>query len=163
MQRLISIAIVSGVTSVLTLLPSDKALAYYDIAWDFVCSWECGEAYFPYEYGGYTLHGYASTYFEELPSTEYQAYEWAYYDFWQAANCEQFSTNFAQTVCFDTAFLHGVEGWNYIASLYWGYSDDELACRVIDERAYWHDDGSAYSEGWLNRDADLAAMGGCWE
>jgi hypothetical protein len=161
MKRLIAAAVVPGVVLVVACT-ADSAHAYYEAAWDFVCEWECGEAYFPYEYGGYTLNGYASVYFDELPATEYEAYTWAYYDFWQTANCEQFSTTFSQMVCFDTAFLHGVDGWYEFANLYWGYSDDELACRVIDERAYWHDNGSPYSEGWLNRDAALADIGGCW-
>jgi hypothetical protein len=159
-----AIGVLSGVVSIcgITLLTTQDAQAYYDAAWSFVCDWECGEAYFEPEYGGYTLHGYASAFHDELPPTESDAYTWAYYDYWHPAGCYDFSTVFAQTVCFDTAYMYGLNAWDYFASLYSGYSDDELACRVIDERSYWRDNSSPYVWGWMNRDAELAAIGGCW-
>lgn len=150
-----------GVVGSLIVLTPQEAQAYYEAAWAFVCDWECGEADFP-GYGGYTVHGYAEAFHDELPDSEGQAATWAYYDYWQPAGCEALSTNFSQTVCLDTAYMYGVEGWRYFSSLYQGYSDDELACAVIDERSYWRDNDSAYVWGWMNRDADLAAEGGCW-
>ena len=59
--------------------------------------------------------------------------------------------------------MYGVSAWEDFASLYWGYSDDELACSVIDERSNRRDNSSPYVWGWMNRDAELAAIGGCWE
>ena len=171
MKRLLSIAALSSMIGLCVTLAPESVYAYakaydeaqYEEAWEFVCDWECGEAAFEEYYGGYTVHGYASVYFPELPESEYEAYSWAYYDFWKTVNCEQFSTSFSQTVCLDTAFLHGVQGWHDLAASYWEYSDDGLACKVVDDRTYWHNDGSYYSHGWLNRDAALAEMGGCWE
>lgn len=154
---------VAGVCSIMLLTAQDAKAYYYYDAWSFVCDWECGEAYFEPEYGGYTLHGYASVYHDELPPTESDAYTWAYYDYWHPAGCYDFSTAFSQTVCFDTAYMYGVNAWEDFASLYWGDSDDELACSVIDERSYWRDNSSPYVWGWMNRDAELAAIGGCWE
>lgn len=162
MKVLISSLVASTLVGGFVAIAPEKVQAYFDDAWAFVCEWECGEAWFESEYGGYTLHGYASEFHEELPASKGEAADWAYYDFWQPAGCEEYSTTFSRTVCLDTAYLHGVGGWEYFESLYWDLSDDELACKVIDERAYWHNDGSQYSEGWLNRDAELAALGGCW-
>lgn len=168
MKRFLATAVLTGLIGLIFASSPSSAKAYteedynYDLAWDFVCDWECGEAMFAEEYGGYTLHGYASVYHSELPDTEREAFTWAYYDFWQPAGCNAFSTHFSQTVCLDTAFLHGVEGWQEMASVYQSESDDALACSVVDDRAYLHDDGSYYSTGWLNRDAALAELGGCW-
>ena len=134
----------------------------YDMAWDFTCTWDCGIADFEAEYGGYTVHGYSSTFFDEMPSSELEAKEWAYYDFWLPAGCDGFSTDFSRTVCFDTAFLHGVGAWQYFSSLYWQHSDDELACHVIKERASARDQNAPYVEGWNNRDNDLASLGPCY-
>lgn len=133
----------------------------YDNAWNFTCTWDCGIASFESEYGGYTVHGYSSTFFDTLPSSETEAKEWAYYDFWLPAGCDGFSTSFSRTVCFDTAFLHGVGAWQYFSSLYWHHSDDELACHVINERAAARDPNAPYVEGWNNRDRDLASLGTC--
>jgi hypothetical protein len=134
--------------------------AAYEDAWEFTCQWECGEANFESEYGGYTVNGYAAEYHEELPSSETEASTWAYSDYWQPAGCENFSSSFSQTVCFDTAYLRGVGGWQEIADRYWGQGDDELACAVMRDRAFLHNDGSAYSDGWINRDESLMAEGG---
>ncbi|MEM9214525.1 MAG: hypothetical protein AAGD25_09285 [Cyanobacteria bacterium P01_F01_bin.150] len=133
----------------------------YDDAWDFTCTWDCGVASFEAEYGGHTVHGYSSTFFDTLPSSEAEAKEWAYYDFWLPAGCDGFSSNFARTVCFDTAFLHGVGAWQYFSSLYWHHSDDDLACHVITERAAARNPNAPYVEGWNNRDRDLASLGTC--
>ena len=161
-MKKLTIGALSGLIGAVVVFMPDRAQAYYDAAWDFVCDWECGEAAFEWEYGGYTVHGYAEAYHSEFPDSEWQAYNWAYYDYWLPADCEALSTHFAQTVCLDTAFFHGLSAWDYFADLYWGYSDDEMACMIIDERSYWRSYGSPYDEGWYNRDADLAAMGGCW-
>lgn len=152
----------SGLVGVSVVLSAGSALAYYEDAWAFVCDWECGEADFEPEYGGYTVNGYASSYFDELPASEAEAADWAYHDFWQPAGCEDLSTTFSQTVCLDTAFLHGLSAWDYFLSLYSEYPDDEMACEVIDERSYWRDPDAPYTAGWFNRDADLAALNDCW-
>lgn len=152
---------VAGAVSILMLTP-EKAKAAYDDAWDFVCTWDCGVAWFEPEYGGYTVDGYSSSFFDELPTSQEEAKDWAYYDFWVPAGCDSYSTSFSQTVCLDTAYLHGVGAWTAFASLYQDYSDDELACLVIDERAASRDPNAPYVEGWQNRDAALAALGGCW-
>jgi hypothetical protein len=153
-------AALSGFVGACILLAPKPAQAAYEDAWAFTCQWECGEANFEAEYGGYTVNGYAAEYHEELPSSEAEASSWAYSDYWQPAGCEGFSSDFSQTVCFDTAYLRGVGGWEEMANRYWGHGDDELACAVMRDRAYLHNDGSAYSDGWLNRDEALMAKGG---
>lgn len=143
------------------VLIAQNAQASYEAAWDFVCEWDCGIADFEHEYGGYTVHGYSSAFFDELPSSEAQAADWAYYDYWIPAGCEGFSTGFSQTVCLDTAFFHGVGAWHQFSSLYWDYDDDTLACKVIQERAAARDPYAPYAIGWENRDKALAALGDC--
>lgn len=176
MKRILTTTTVAtaAIATLVNLLTSTPALAYYgpediasnnyryDDAWSFTCTWDCGIATFEAEYGGHTVHGYSSTFFDQLPTSEAEAKEWAYYDFWLPAGCDGFSTLFSRTVCFDTAFLHGVGAWQYFASLYWHHSDDDLACRVIDERASARDPNAPYVAGWNNRDADLASLGSCW-
>jgi hypothetical protein len=161
MKKLLTVAVTAVIGSFVAIAPK-VAEAYYGEAWSFTCQWECGEANFEDEYGGYTRHGYAAVYNEALPETEDQAADWAYSDYYLAAGCDAFSTEFSQTVCFDTAYLRGVGGWEEMAHRYWSQSDDELACSVLRDRAYLHNDGSAYSAGWLNRDEALMDMGGCY-
>jgi hypothetical protein len=161
MNRFAATTLFGLIGLLITLIPNAAQASNYEEAWAFTCAWECGEAMFEPEYGGYTVHGYAETYNEELPASEAQAADWAYVDYWKPAGCEAFSTTFSQIVCFDTAYLRGVEGWRDMAYRYWEYSDDELACAVLRERFQLHNDGSEYSEGWLNRDISLMEMGGC--
>jgi hypothetical protein len=144
------------------VLIAKEAKASYEEAWNFVCEWDCGEASFEAEFGGYTIHGYSSSFYDELPISEIEASSWAYYDYWLPAGCAGFSTLFSQTVCLDTAFFHGVGAWQYFSSLHWDEPDDVLACKVIDERAAARDDSTPYTEGWYNRDAALAALGNCY-
>jgi hypothetical protein len=158
MKKLIAAALSSLVS--VCILSAKPAQASYEEAWQFTCQWECGEAHFEAEYGGYTTHGYAAVYHEELPTSEAQASDWAYSDYWEPAGCGDFSTAFSQTVCFDTAYLRGVGGWQELADRYWSQGDDELACSVARDRAYLHNDGSVYSDGWMNRDEALMAVGG---
>jgi hypothetical protein len=160
MKRLLINTLVC-LASLSIVLTSQKAQASYEQAWDFVCYWDCGEAYFEPEYGGYTVDGYSSTFYSELPSSESQAAEWAYYDYWIPAGCSGFSTSFSQTVCLDTAFFHGVSAWQHFSSLHWHNSDDVLACKVIEERAAARDPNAPYAIGWSNRDRALAALGAC--
>jgi hypothetical protein len=160
-KRLIIDASLCLVVFCAVLIP-EKAQASYEEAWKFVCDWDCGEAMFEPEYGGYTVHGYSSSFFDKLPTSISEAEDWTYYDYWLPAGCANFSTVFSQTVCLDTAFFHGVGAWQYFSSLYWDDSDDDLACKVISERAAARDDNSPYAEGWHNRDAALAALGECW-
>lgn len=163
--------IVSALCSLATVLfaasteaaTTDYDIADYDVAWSFVCTWDCGVALFEPEYGGYTVHGYSASFYNEFPISETEAKEWAYYDYWVPAGCAAFSTTFSQTVCLDTAFLHGVGAWQYFSSLYWQYSDDELACQVIEERAAARDPNAPYVVGWQNRDTALATLGNCWQ
>lgn len=155
------VAALSSLIAGSTLLISARAEAAYDDAWNFVCTWDCGIALFEPEYGGYTVHGFSSTFFDQLPTSEAEAKEWTYYDYWLPAGCAAFSTFFSQTVCLDTAFLHGVGAWQYFSRLYWDYSDDELACKVIQARAKARDPEAPYVEGWKNRDAALEALGEC--
>lgn len=162
MKKIIVNALACLIGISVVLVP-EKAQATYEKAWQFVCDWDCGVAVFEPEYGGYTVHGYSSSFFDEFPTSIAEAKDWTYYDYWLPAGCAGFSTTFSQTVCLDTAFFHGVGAWQYFSSLYWDYSDDELACKVIDERASSRYSGSPYAEGWHNRDAALAALGGCWE
>jgi hypothetical protein len=163
MKNLIATALTGLISALIALSPIavKPAQASYDAAWDFTCDWECGEAHFESEYGGYTVNGYAAEYHEELPSSEWEASAWAYDDYFAPAGCEALSTEFSQMVCFDTAYLRGVGGWQELAANYQGYGDDELACAVMRDRAYLHNDGSAYAEGWLNRDYALMDVGGC--
>jgi len=147
----------------ITSLKTGSAVANpYDESWEFVCSWDCGVAEFESEYGGYTVHGYSSTFFDTLPSSEEEAKQWAYRDFWVPAGCNAFSSHFSRTVCFDTAFLHGVGAWIHFWSMYQFHPDDELACRVIAERAAARDPNAPYVVGWNNRDNALAALGSCY-
>lgn len=162
MIRFMTMAVSGLVGIAAALIPAESALAGYEDAWAFVCEWECGEADFEPEYGGYTVHGFASGFFDELPDTEEEAALWAYYDYWQPAGCEDMSTIFAQTVCLDTAFLHGLSAWDYFSELYADYPEAERACEIIDERSYWRDPDAPYHEGWFNRDAELAALNDCW-
>lgn len=156
---LINSLLVLGSLSV--VLTAEKAQASYEAAWSFVCEWDCGVADFEPEYGGYTVHGYSSTFYSSLPTSEAEAADWAYYDYWLPAGCAGFSTAFSQTVCLDTAFFHGLGAWQELSSLYWDYSDDELACKVVAERGAMRDPNSPYAEGWNNRDIALAALGDC--
>lgn len=163
-------SIVSALCSLVAVLLASSAKAVsadyditnYDIAWNFVCTWDCGVAMFEPEYGGYTVHGYSASFYDQFPTSEAEAKEWTYYDYWLPAGCAAFSTNFSQTVCLDTAFLHGIGAWDYFSGLYWQYSDDDLACQVIEERASARDPDAPYVEGWENRDAALAMLGDCW-
>jgi hypothetical protein len=150
-----------GLASLSIVLVPQTAQASYEDAWNFVCYWDCGEAYFEPEYGGYTIHGYSSTFYNELPSSESEAAEWAYYDYWVPAGCGGFSTSFSQTVCLDTAFFQGVSAWRHFSRLYWDDSDDVLACKVIAERAASRDPNAPYAVGWRNRDRALADLGNC--
>ncbi|MBF2001484.1 MAG: hypothetical protein IGS38_12275 [Synechococcales cyanobacterium M58_A2018_015] len=161
MKRL-TIAALSGFVGAVTVLGAEQAQAYYEDSWEFVCGWECGEALFEPEYGGYTVHGYAEVYHSDLPTSEGEAASWAYYDYWLPAGCDQYYSYSAQVVCLDTAYLHGLSAWEYFSSLYAHLPEEEMACRVIDERAYWRDPYAPYVEGWSNRDADLASVGNCW-
>ena len=146
----------------MAILPADQALASpYDDSWQFVCSWDCGIADFEAEYGGYTVHGYSSTFFDDLPDSEEEAKQWAYEDFWIPAGCNALSSTFARTVCFDTAFLHGVGAWLHFWSMFQFHPDDELACNVITERAAARNPNAPYVAGWSNRDNALAALGSC--
>lgn len=151
---------VFGIVAV-TRVDAAEASAY-DESWDFVCAWDCGTAEFEPEYGGYTVHGYSSSFFDTLPASEAEAKEWAYRDFWLPAGCSALSTSFARTVCFDTAFLHGVGAWFHFWSMYQFHPDDELACRVISERAAARNPNAPYVEGWSNRDNALAELGNCF-
>lgn len=147
--------------SLSAVLIPQEAQASYQEAWNFVCDWECGEAHFEPEYGGYTVDGYSYAFHDELPSSQAEAADWTYHDYWLPAGCNQFSTSFSQTVCLDTAFLYGVSAWEHFSSLYWSDSDDVLACNVIKERAASRDTSAPYEEGWHNRDVALATLGGC--
>lgn len=161
MKKLMAGAVMSCAMLAVLLTP-ETAQASYDQAWQFVCDWDCGEAVFEPEYGGYTVDGYSSSFFDVLPSSQEEAKDWTYYQYWLPAGCAGFSSVFSQTVCLDTAFFHGLGAWQYFSTLYWDHSDDALACKVIDERAASRDVNSPYAEGWNNRDAALAALGGCW-
>lgn len=158
----LQLSVLSSLVGVISILSAEKAQAGYDDAWAFTCSWECGEAMFEPEYGGYTVNGYASEFHPELPDSEWEAYSWAYYDYWLPAGCDRFSSTFAQTVCMDTAFLHGLSAWEYFESLYASYPEEVMACEIINERAAWRNPYAPYTIGWFNRDADLAALGNCW-
>jgi hypothetical protein len=160
MKRLLIGALLSLASLSIVLFP-EEVQASYEKAWDFVCEWDCGIAHFEPEYGGYTVHGYSSSFYSMLPVSEAEAANWAYYDYWLPAGCSGFSTVFSQTVCLDTAFFHGVGAWHEFSRLYWDYSDDELACKVISERAAARDPNSPFAEGWKNRDNALASLGYC--
>jgi hypothetical protein len=154
---------VLSLLGVAAIARSDAAHATpYDQSWEFVCSWDCGIAEFEPEYGGHTVHGYSSSFFDTLPSSEEEAKEWAYRDFWVPAGCNALSSSFARTVCFDTAFLHGVGAWFHFWSMFQFHPDDELACRVISERAAARNPNAPYIEGWSNRDNALAELGNCF-
>ncbi|MEO1523307.1 MAG: hypothetical protein AAFU78_21380 [Cyanobacteria bacterium J06633_2] len=161
MKFLTLVSSLSLMTAVLSIAPANTLASAFDDSWEFVCHWDCGTTDFEPEYGGHTVHGYSSSFFDTLPSSQQEAKEWAYNDFWIPAGCHNFSSFFARTVCFDTAFLHGVTDWLYFWSLYQFHPDDQLACRVIAERAAARDPNSPYVNGWANRDSALASLGHC--
>lgn len=161
MKRFALLTLLSLIGGIVSLNPEPAFASSFDDSWNFVCEWDCGETEFEPEYGGHTVHGYSATFFDTLPSSQQEAKQWAYHDFWLPAGCHSLSSFFARTVCFDTAFLHGVGAWLNFWSMYQFHPDDELACRVISERAAARDPDAPYIAGWSNRDNALASLGDC--
>lgn len=139
---------------------------FFDGVASFIAKWEGGCVNDSSDSGGHTCYGIAANYNPEVDTaslTPDKAREIVKTEYFEAADCDSYSSYAMQLVCGDTAVNFGVGGWEeFKAEVPDTLPEQDKAIAIVQNRKAYREarvneepNQEKFLEGWLNRDNDL--------